>query len=103
MIILLIIIGIILLLSPIIFLYRVFKRVRDLKKINKIIAEIHTNVGLLQELIDSARSETPESAGVNASALEGTGEDEAFNYVVSGMANFSASETGEIIRRIDRG
>ena len=101
LIILLLIIGIILILSPIIFIYRVVVRLKDLKKINQIIQKIHEDVAVLQGLIDNARAESVDG-GVNVSALEGTGEDEAFNYAVSGMAQFSTSNTGEIIRRIDR-
>ena len=98
---LLLFIAVVLLLSPIIFIYRIVIRFIDIRHIKNIIQTIHGNVADIQTLIDNARMESISEMS-NVSALEGTGDDEAFNFVASGLAKFNASKTGEIIRKIDR-
>lgn len=90
--------SIILTFSPIILLVRVIRRWLDLRKFNKIIAENNAVLGDIREYTEHARHEEVSSAEI----LESGDNDEEVHIDLSGMANYLASDNGEIIRKIER-
>ena len=94
-----IIATVILIVSPFITAYRFFVRIKDYRVMSKILRDVQDNLEKITHIINILVSQS--SSRSIYSDLE-SDMDEEFHFDLTSVSNFVATDTGEIIRTIDR-